>query len=148
MLGLSGAKCSDISHNLPPFHFREQCRNEWLHPCAWTAVFDNPKQFPVFPLFLKGAVREIRWQVFLHMRSRPVAFAADPVTEVTTPFAFVERFTRCDDLLRGRTSLSKGGLIAECLLHCGGGDSVFGRMERGASRYSGHGHHGWEHKEA
>lgn len=63
MLRLRGAKCSDIGHDLPPFLFRQQRGDKWLHPCAWTAVFDNPKQFPVFPFFLKGTVREIAWRM-------------------------------------------------------------------------------------
>ena len=69
-----------------------------MHPRARTAVLDNPKQFPILMLFLKSAVREIAWRLdWIDMRSRPVAFAADPVAEMTPPLAFVERFTRCDD---------------------------------------------------
>jgi len=111
MLRLFGAKCADIGHDLPPFRFRQHPGNEWLHRCAWIAVFDSPKQFPIFPLFLKGAVCEIAWRVgYLHMRSTPVAFAADPVTERTTPFTFVERFTRCDDFGGAVRTSPKGAL--------------------------------------
>jgi hypothetical protein len=87
--------------------------------------------------------------MLMHIRSRPVAFSADPVTKMTPPFALVERFARCDDFRRGRTSLSKGGFIAEGLLHCGGGDSVFGRMALlDASRYHDHDYHDREHEKA
>jgi hypothetical protein len=117
MLRVFNTKCSDIGHDLPPFLFRQHRRDELLHTGAWTAVFNNPKQFPILPVFLKGTVREISWRMGgMHMGSWTVAFTADPVTEITPPFAFVERFTRCDDFRRGCASLSKGGLIAESLL--------------------------------
>src|SRR6185369_15618009 len=49
MLRMCGAKCSDIGHNLPPFLFRQHRGDEWLHPGAWNAVFDYPKQLPILP---------------------------------------------------------------------------------------------------
>jgi len=80
------------------------------------------------------------------MRSRTVAFAADPVTERTAPFAFVEHFTRCDDFRRGCASVPKGGRIAKCLIRCAGrGDRILGRLVLGASRDGDHSHQGWEY---
>ena len=95
MLRMGGAKCSDIGQDLPPFLFRQHLGDESLRSRARNAIFHHPKQFPILPLFLKDAVREITWRMqMVRMRSRTVAFAANPVTERTPPFAFVERFTR------------------------------------------------------